>query len=376
MKISPYVTCVCPSCFEEIYLGECAIVSGTTGQELKAPSKGPAARMRVEPLSGRKYSLELARRKCTNTQCGYLLPHNIEAVPSLTLVVVGDTFSGKSHYIAALIHQIKSEWIGRGGFARFTCLTPEIEKIYVREYFDPLFLHKQVLPPTQVARKPTAEPLVYELVVSRSPKHPPATINLMIYDTSGEDYERMERLVGFARFVLHTSAFIFVADPVMMDDIFNELPTPLQTDLLPAYNLGRGRRAAERLNAVISLFERYRGYSSGARLPNTPVAVMVSKADLFERLALPYRYQFMMDPLYRIGLDQDDINVVDQEVKGLLDQYHQRDLLVATSRFKRVKFFATSATGEPPNAAGQFTKVKPRRCLDPMLWIMNQLGVI
>src|SRR5947209_18811012 len=140
MSISPYVKCVCPSCFEEIYLGECAIVSGiTTGKVLKAPSKGPLARMRVEPLGGRKYALELARRKCTNTQCGYLLPYNIEVVPSLTLVVVGDIFSGKSHYIAALIHQIKSEWIGIGGFARFNCLTPEIEKEYTQEYFDTLF---------------------------------------------------------------------------------------------------------------------------------------------------------------------------------------------------------------------------------------------
>ena len=103
---------------------------------------------------------------------------------------------------------------------------------------------------------------------------------------------------------------------------------------------------------------------------------MVSKADLFENLSLPHPYQFMRYPQYRIGVDQNDINVVDREVKGLLDQYQQRDLLTATSRFKRVKFFATSATGEPPDATGQFMNVKPRRCLDPVLWILNQLRII
>src|SRR5437870_622087 len=104
MELSPYVTCVCPSCFEVIYLGECRILSGrTTGKVLKPAPNGwlqrQQARMDVEPLNGPKYTLELARRECYN--CNYLLPSNIELVESVTIVVVGDTFSGKSHYIAA-----------------------------------------------------------------------------------------------------------------------------------------------------------------------------------------------------------------------------------------------------------------------------------
>src|SRR5947199_1609813 len=99
MNFSPYVKCVCPSCLTEIYLGECRIVSGkTSGIVLKEP-KGPLARMYAEPLDGPKYTLEMARRECT--ACGYHLPYNIELVSSVTLVIVGDTFSGKSHYIAA-----------------------------------------------------------------------------------------------------------------------------------------------------------------------------------------------------------------------------------------------------------------------------------
>src|SRR6266576_1864955 len=145
MGFSPYVKCMCPSCFEEIYLGECRIISGrTSGKVLKAPSKGPLARMRVEPLDGRKYTLELARRECP--ECGYPLPSNIELVPSVTLAVVGDTFSGKSHYIAAIRHQIKADWMGNAnGFARFRCLTPEVKHAYTQDYFEPLFINKQVI---------------------------------------------------------------------------------------------------------------------------------------------------------------------------------------------------------------------------------------
>src|SRR2546428_13646817 len=99
MVFSPYVKCVCPSCFNDVFLGECRIVSGvTSGKVLKTPSKGTFARMNVERLDGPKYTLELARRECS--ECGYHLPENIEVVPSVTLAVVGDPFSGKSHYIA------------------------------------------------------------------------------------------------------------------------------------------------------------------------------------------------------------------------------------------------------------------------------------
>src|SRR5437764_9404792 len=171
MVFSPYVKCVCPSCFNEIFLGECRIVSGiTAGKVLKTPPKGPFARMNVEPLDRPRYTLELAHRECS--ACGYLLPDNIERVPSVTLAVVGDTFSGKSHYIAALIHQIKTEWMpNSSGFARFICLTPDVENIYLRDYFEPLFTHQQTLAPNQPATSPHAKPLIYKLDVSPSPRH-------------------------------------------------------------------------------------------------------------------------------------------------------------------------------------------------------------
>jgi len=375
MSFSPYVKCICPSCFEEIFLGECKIVSGiTTDKVLKAPS-GPLARFIVEPLDGRKYTLELARRQCT--KCKYLLPANIENVPSITLAVVGDTFSGKSHYIAALIHQIKADWMGNaGGFARFTCLTPEVEDLYTRDYFEPLFINKQILQLTPQATKMTADPLIYKLVVSPSPKHPPTTVNLIIYDASGEDFVRQDRLVQVARFVLNTSAFIFVADPFTMHSIFELLSPSLQIRLQSQFDLAQKRRAADTFNAIIDVFERFRKHSDGSRLSGIPVAIMLSKADLLKYLHAQDSYTFMTNPQYSSDLDLQDINTVDREVRDLLRIYQQGDLLAATNRFKQVKFFATSATGDPPDGNGYFTKVEPCRCLDPMLWILHRLEFI
>lgn len=375
MGLLPYVTCVCPACFEEIYLGECPIVSGITrGKVLKTP-RGPLARTRVEPLDGRQYTLELARRACTN--CQYPLPPNIERVPGITLVVVGDTFSGKSHYIAALIHQLKADWMGAtSGYARLTCWTPDVERKYTQEYFKQMFVNRQAIPATQQALKATQEPLIYNLTVSPSAKHPTTSMNLMIYDASGEDYVRAGRLVQYARFVLNTNALIFVVDPFTITPIYRELLPPLQLALKQQFIDAQGSRAADRFGEIISTFERYHGYPEGSSFPDTPIAVMVSKADLFKTFNPPNSFTFMRHPYYGNGINLRDVDTVDEEVKGLLIKYGQNDLLAATKRFKQIKFFATSALGNLPDANNQFQSIEPCRCLDPVLWILHQLRVV
>lgn len=374
MGISPFVKCICPSCFEEIYLGECRIVSGkTSGIVLKTP-KGPLARMHVESLDGRKYTLEMARRECTN--CGYHLPYNIEQVPSITLVIVGETFSGKSHYIAALIQQIREEWAANAhGLLRMTCLTPDAERKYIEDYYEPLFRGKRALLSTQPAVDEYAKPLIYKLVVSESRKHPATTHNLMIYDTAGEDFHS-GRLVRFARFVLNTSALIFVADPFAMAPLTNDLPPTLQASLQRMIAIAQKRRVAEGFNEIIDVFERYHGHTDGSSLPDTPVAVMFSKSDLIKSVNSPQMLRFLKNPSYGGGLDLQDIEAVDREVKDMLLHYRQGDILAATARFKHVKFFATSTTGEPPDGNGNFSRVEPCRCLDPLLWILYRLEII
>jgi hypothetical protein len=362
------VKCVCPSCFNEINLAKCKIISEKTGSELKSPSRGFFSGFKgLEPLDGPYYTQELAHRQCY--VCDYLLPPNIESVPSITLAVVGDNFSGKSLYIAALIHQLKTLWTGNAaGFARFMCLTESVESKYTQEYINPLFNQKRVLPATQPAVSSKAEPLIYKLVTNSFSKHPKTAANLMIYDTSGEDFIRSERIVEYARFALNTNAFIFVADPFTMEPFINALD-PVVQDVL------RSSRAAERLNAVISIYERYHREPEGSSLPHLPIAVMLSKSDMFKSASTSNNIVFQ-NPNYSNGLDLNDIDKVDGEVKRLLSAYRQNDLLNATHNFARVKFFATSATGEPPDASGSFAHVEPCRCLDPVLWILHQLGII
>ena len=105
-----FIKRTCPNCIQSIYPGDCDIVSvnidpntNTNRILVKAPEgrlKRQYARINPQPIVGRLV-LESAHRKCPF--CGYLLPTNIEQVENINIAVVGDTFSGKSSYIAAII---------------------------------------------------------------------------------------------------------------------------------------------------------------------------------------------------------------------------------------------------------------------------------
>src|SRR5947209_13118075 len=209
---------LCPLCVTEFYPGDCRILSRITGKELKPAPTGRLERQRArrnpESLVGPRYVNELACRECPH--CGYLLPYNIESVENKSVVVVGDTYAGKSHYLAALIHQIEAgQMQSPHQYTRFVCLTNDVRQSYTTDYLDRLFKKKQVISATQPADPTTPNmPLIYELTIKKSQAHLPKRINLILYDASGEDYAVQERLVQYSRYVLNANAIIFLADPV------------------------------------------------------------------------------------------------------------------------------------------------------------------
>lgn len=375
-----YITRTCPNCNKKIYPGDCDIVSTTTMDSItntnkvlrpapKGGLKQRLARINPEPIDG-DLVLELGRRKCM--YCDYLLPSNIELVDNINIAIVGDTSSGKSHYIAALIHQIQQGELQRADrYSRFACMTQDVEGDYVRNVIKPLFEDKQSPPPTQNAIEFNRKPLIYELIINPSPEYPSRRINLILYDVSGEDLSSQERMVQFSRHVFNATAIIFLANPVSMPQIYNLLPPFLQQQMVT------GLTSSSVLNSVIRLIEDYRGYDAGARLSLTPIAITVTKSDLLKQLTtVQQQYHFLKRPIYNGTINLQDLDIVDREVRQLLDEYGERTLLQSTLNFSKVKFFAVSATGYAPDKNQKYPAVDPCRCLDPVLWILHQLDIL
>jgi hypothetical protein len=150
-----YTKCKCPRCFKEIYPGECTIVA--RNNDILPPTGWP---MRPGPLVGTFYAQRFARRKCY--ECDYLLPDNIERVPNIRLAIIGDNLSGKSHYLAALVHDLK-ELAHKSRLYSLRCLTPEAELRIDRECSNPLFVDLREINRTQRPMQ-WVEPLIYQII--------------------------------------------------------------------------------------------------------------------------------------------------------------------------------------------------------------------
>jgi hypothetical protein len=87
-------------------------------------------------------------------------------------------------------------------------------------------------------------------------------------------------------------------------------------------------------------------------------------------------YRFFSSPTYSGGLDLQDIRAVDKEVRKIIREIGDESLLLAAQKLKQVNFFAVSATGQASDESGTYPSITPYRCLDPILWILYELGII
>lgn len=367
---------VCPYCIKDFYPGDCRIVSNLTKDQVKpAPTTSmqkQIARKRPEPLIGPKYTRVDARRECPH--CQTLLPYNIESVETRNIVVVGDTYAGKSHFLAALVKQIEDGQVGNPHqLIRFDCLNLQVKEKYKKDYLDKLFKNRQSLLATiQAVRGEVKAPLIYELSVRKSSAHPPRKANIVLYDASGEDYANPDRLLLHSPYVLNASAIIYLADPISMPNIFNSLPDHLQNQ--PA----TGRKASDALSVALQLLERDLGLAASSRLAKLPIAITLSKSDLLKilkRVSEQYRFLTRSKQSYDSGVDLKDLQLIDAEVRQLIYEYGDQTLLQAAQTLN-VQFFAVSVTGHAMRPDGTYPAVEPLRCLDPVLWALNELRLI
>jgi hypothetical protein len=331
------------------------------------PPKTALAR-HLQPLVGPFYTKELAHRECPH--CRYLLPFNIERVPSINIVVVGDNSSGKSSYIAALMRQlVEGQWMTREQYTNVSCLTHEVERAYYRFYeYDLLKGENEPAPAGYPAF--TTTPVIYELSLSSSPRRPLQKFNILLYDVPGRNHLSAEQREWYSRCLLHASAMIFLIAPENLPAIASSLPS--------SSRLPRQLESSELLHSTLQLLEQQRHFiERGGRSSHFPLAVTLSKSDLL-RFVHSFNVDFFVsrDCAYDNETSLGDIEAIDREVRELLAVSGNRSLISITQEVPLVKFFAVSALGHSVNSQEKFPNAEPCRCLDPVLWIFHELGIM
>lgn len=215
------------------------------------------------------------------------------------------------------------------------------------------------------------QPLIYELQVRHSINQQSAyNNNLIIYDIAGEDFADRDRLAEFGWPIVEAQAIIYLADPFSMKNLRSRLPAQSQS----ASAIQAVRQAHEVITSVARVTRREKKMQEGERI-DIPVAVMLPKSDLLEeafKATYPNFRLWQHSPAPGV-VKRSDGAAVDREVRQLLYDLEEWELLKQDHIFSKLSFFATSATGCAADKNGNFPKVEPRRCLDPLLWVLWQL---
>jgi hypothetical protein len=378
IAVSPTLKIRCPYCWKEFHPGDCAVYSTANPHNLIFPAPKPGtpeykiSRTRIVDLKGLDLALELPVRQCP--YCKELLFVGIEECDNLNIAIIGDSASGKTHYIAVLIDLLERGVLAQNGNAQVQLIARDRDtsKNYRKIYYEPIIANHDVLLPTRrgehdaQGRPVRSKPLIYLLKMQDTDMHTSKMLNLLFFDISGDDLADNVSLLEFGQYILHADGIIYLADPMSMEHIRQQVPQDLQSAIT-------GRSAQTVLSLLAHRLEMVNNLRSGEKI-SIPVAITLSKSDLLQYV-IPVQDRSNYWLFYGSHNDgkahMEDIRQIDEEVRSILHRYEEDALINISTLFEQVSFFAVSATGYSPDPfTGKYHEIRPNRCLDPFVWLL------
>lgn len=367
----------CPFCNFEFRLNEAAVVSTVNpGKVLRPGKSGPFEIVfgHKGPLDGAALTAEVACYQCP--RCRLVLPYRYESSTNIYIGVIGDTYSGKTHYLAALLSLMKEGGMAHNAVFSSVRFVPQTEyttnalEEYRQAFEDQReFAITRPFVPGKKDEIPLWKPLIFRMLIRHSTSvQESRSVNLVFYDLSGEDIANEMRLAQYGWPVLRAHAFIYLADPLSMKGVVDRLPT----DKKPREAMIARLPSNEVLDRAIGVIRRYRRLGSDDPLP-MPVAITISKSDILDQLIPPAERQnaLFLNPVQYDGFVHiDDFMRNHEAISKWLVSVKEMQLRQSALYVPNSSFFAVSATGGSPNSVGKFASMQSRRCLDPLLWIL------
>lgn len=365
-------TITCPFCFHSFGVNavqfrctnhQCA----SAGQVFDAPKvkRGWFARETVISSAECPTCLqESFKRICPH--CHFELTHDAGLTAEFTIAVIGGRGTGKSTYIATLIHRLKNE-VGLNFEAGVGALNDYTRRRYRDDFEVPLFRKRQLLPPTRTASQETSTktPMVFRITL----KHHAA--NLALFDSAGEDMQSLDTMSVEARYICHADGVIFLLDPLQIDTVRQLLAGSGLS--LPAPDAGaEPKLIVERLR---QLYERQLGLKSTTKI-DKPIAFSLAKVDAL------YSILEAGSGLHSQGGHFGFFNLADAqslhtELSQTLSAWMGTEFdNFLKANFSKYRYFGVSSLGQPPQDGQHLETVAPHRVEDPILWLFYEFGLI
>ena len=407
---------ICPHCWHRFYPDQALYVSrhaeligdevaGDFEQRRYAPHEIDFGREQ-EPLDPKGW--KMTERACP--RCHLQIPRDLlKRVPTF-ISVVGAPKSGKSHFLTAMVYQLRRELPQAFNYLWSEADSHDVKAFldYERALFggsgDQLTFVKKTEEEGDLYNKPRIDgvdvklpkPFIFSVRrAGASGGHKGGEV--VLYDNAGESFEYLRENHGevVTQHLQHAAAVLFALDP-LQDPAVRQRLAGVSADpqlTTAAYSFPQ----EQILNETINRIRRHRNLYD-CPLP-VILMVCVQKYDVWRPL-MAGAQQFdgfgrprdvidhtsvEIDPLTRAGrLDVDEINRISLLVRSFLYDVNPQFVAQAEANFARVRYFPVSALGTSPeydpNGAKllkvRTSKLQPFRVSHPVLWLLHRAKVI
>ena len=342
-----------------------------TGVHIKPPKSFINSMLGIAPNSAKCPDCGVNSYSPICPHCHNPIPMEMVKKKGYIISIIGARSSGKTNYITTLIYELLNNLCNLGELGTSAVNITDDPKHYTQhrydsDFFDILYKRKKCPPQTDINDPKSRIPLIYHLTNDSK------NIYLVFYDTAGENFANVKNIAGNVRFLNESDAVIFLLDSFEIPYVHDKLN--LKSDINLRYNV-----------IVDNLLTHFREGDPAIRDAHfkKPMALVFSKIDAilanaekFEDTALAgmsiTNNSNYLDGSPIILSDFDSINV---SIQGALSMWGERNFLNnIKNNYKNAKFFGVSALGGQPDTMNNIATIKPYRVLDPLVWILHELG--
>jgi hypothetical protein len=296
-------------------------------------------------------------------ECHSNLPQRFADAPSRSMALIGTKASGKSHFIAVVLHELEHR-IGPRFQGSLTALDDPTRNRIDQDLYPRLYKSGVVLEATQSARgnAATREPLVARLTLGQK------SSNLVFFDAAGEDLQSLDILEREGRYITQSDGLILLVDPLQIQAVRDDLEGSVELpDMTADVYVMLGRLAG--------LIREARGIPADKPI-DVPLAIAISKIDALRGL-LPETHPVFSLPKHDGLFDQTIARNISESLRAdAVGWVGERLDGFLKAEFAEYAFFGVSALGESPVGGRLRNGVAPHRVEDPVLWMLDQWGAI
>lgn len=301
------------------------------------------------------------------------IPMEFLSMKSLPIALLGAKASGKSNYIGVLINEIRKKMISPFNCSLSMTCSQESKQAYNDLYYRPLYESGYTVMATDAGVE--VPPLIFPLKFMDAKDRIVNMTALTFYDTAGENLDDKNVMHTFNRYIRNARGIILLLDPLQIPKIRNELSangfTPLPPQNTEIYDV---------LDTIINVIQSVQKNIKDKI--EIPLALVFTKTDVLEQYNVLPEDSCLREEsehIKRGAFVASDFENTNIQMQDLIEHWLDSDLVGHIKQFKQYSFFGVSSLGGNPTDGGRkidSSGIRPRRVLDPLLWLLAENGYI